>query len=113
MYGGSDNTSLGETIPLRVSSIKSRKCGPTVGNCRWPARYELCQLENGEVMRKYQKAAVAVAMLGSVGMLGAGVGHAADGDPKVKLDNKQNQKCSADERNGGLITIGDINLALN
>ena len=54
-----------------------------------------------------------MAMLGSVSFLGAGVGHAADGDPKVKLDNKQNQKCSADERNGGLITIGDINLALN
>ncbi|WP_328338873.1 hypothetical protein OG873_14410 [Streptomyces violaceus] len=46
-------------------------------------------------MRKYQKAAVVVAMLGSVSFLGAGVGH-ADGDPKVKLDNKQSQKCSAD-----------------
>ncbi|MET9758088.1 hypothetical protein ABZ016_03380 [Streptomyces sp. NPDC006372] len=49
-------------------------------------------------MRKYQKAAVVVAMLGSVSLLGAGVGH-ADGDPKVKLDNKQSQKCSADEVN--------------
>ncbi|MDQ0748564.1 hypothetical protein QF034_002795 [Streptomyces africanus] len=49
-------------------------------------------------MRKYQKAAVVVAMLGSVSFLGAGVGH-ADGDPKVKLDNKQSQKCSADEVN--------------
>ncbi|MHA5048709.1 hypothetical protein [Streptomyces sp. SD15] len=45
-------------------------------------------------MRKYQKAAVVVAMLGSVGFLGAGVGH-ADADPKVKLDNKQSQQCSA------------------
>ncbi|MET9521071.1 hypothetical protein [Streptomyces coeruleorubidus] len=49
-------------------------------------------------MRKYQKAAVVVAMLGSVSFLGAGVGH-ADGDPKVKLDNKQSQECSADEVN--------------
>ncbi|MEU9290852.1 hypothetical protein AB0D57_41050 [Streptomyces sp. NPDC048275] len=46
-------------------------------------------------MRKYQKAAVVMAMLGSVSFLSAGVGH-ADGDPKVKLDNKQSQKCSAD-----------------
>ncbi|GGZ73301.1 hypothetical protein [Streptomyces bluensis] len=49
-------------------------------------------------MRKYQKAAVVVAMLGSVGFLGAGVGH-ADGDAKVKLSNKQSQECSADETN--------------
>ena len=48
-------------------------------------------------MRKYQKAAVVMAMLGSVSFLGAGVGHAADGDSKVKLDNKQGQECSADE----------------
>ncbi|MEU1849961.1 hypothetical protein ABZ499_11965 [Streptomyces sp. NPDC019990] len=47
-------------------------------------------------MRKYQRAAVVAAMLGSVSFLGAGVGH-ADGDPKVKLDNKQSQECSADE----------------
>ncbi|MER6092130.1 hypothetical protein [Streptomyces bluensis] len=47
-------------------------------------------------MRKYQKAVVVVAMLGSVGFLGAGVGH-ADGDAKVKLNNKQSQQCSADE----------------
>jgi hypothetical protein len=49
-------------------------------------------------MRKYQKAAVVMAMLGSVSFLGAGVGH-ADGDPKVKIDNKQSQECSADEVN--------------
>jgi hypothetical protein len=47
-------------------------------------------------MRKYQKAAVVMAMLGSVSFLGAGVGHAGE-DAKVKLDNKQSQKCSADE----------------
>ncbi|MGW3723873.1 hypothetical protein [Streptomyces sp. NPDC000851] len=50
-------------------------------------------------MRKYQKAAVVMAMLGSVSFLGAGVGNAANGDPKVKLDNKQVQECSADETN--------------
>ncbi|MFD7402537.1 hypothetical protein ACFV7R_07650 [Streptomyces sp. NPDC059866] len=50
-------------------------------------------------MRKYQKAAVVVAMLGSISFLGAGAGHAANGDPKVKLDNKQSQECSADEVN--------------
>ncbi|WP_030901075.1 hypothetical protein [Streptomyces sp. NRRL S-474] len=49
-------------------------------------------------MRKYQKVAVVAAMLGSVSFMGAGVGH-ADGDPKVKLDNKQSQECSADELN--------------
>ncbi|MER6015778.1 hypothetical protein [Streptomyces bluensis] len=47
-------------------------------------------------MRKYQRVAVVVAMLGSVGFLGAGAGH-ADGGAKVKLDNQQSQGCSADE----------------
>ncbi|MFD7402536.1 hypothetical protein ACFV7R_07645 [Streptomyces sp. NPDC059866] len=49
-------------------------------------------------MRKYQKAAVVVAVLGSVSFLSAGVGHANE-DGKVKLDNKQSQGCSADESN--------------
>ncbi|MDN0196915.1 hypothetical protein [Streptomyces sp. S.PNR 29] len=65
-------------------------------------------------MRKYRKAAVAVAMLGSVSLLGAGVGHAAGGDPKAKTDNpQQSQKCSADETNWSVITVGDVNLAVN
>ncbi|MGW3723871.1 hypothetical protein [Streptomyces sp. NPDC000851] len=65
-------------------------------------------------MLKYQKAAVALAMLGSVGLLGAGVGNAADGDPKAKADNPQpNQKCSADEKNLGIINVGDVNIAIN
>jgi hypothetical protein len=65
-------------------------------------------------MRKYQRAAVAVAMLGSVSVLGAGVGHAAGADPKPRVDNsQQNQKCSADETNWGLINIGNVNLAVN
>lgn len=65
-------------------------------------------------MRKYQKAAVAVAMLGSVSFLGAGVGHAAGGDSKAKADGpQQNQKCSVDEANYGLINIGDVNVVIN
>jgi hypothetical protein len=66
-------------------------------------------------MRKYQKAAVAVALLGSVSLLGAGVGHAAGGDPKPKADNpQQHQKCSVEEKNGeGLVSVGDVNLAVN
>ncbi|MEV6593793.1 hypothetical protein ACH40E_43165 [Streptomyces acidicola] len=63
-------------------------------------------------MRKYQKAAVIVAMLSSVSFLGAGVGHAADGDTKVKIDNKQNQSCEQNESKQGLINIDDINVNL-
>jgi hypothetical protein len=66
-------------------------------------------------MRKHQKAAVAVALLGSVSLLGAGVGHAVGGDPKPKADNpQQNQRCSADEKkNLGIVNVGDVNLAVN
>ncbi|RZB13606.1 hypothetical protein StrepF001_43245 [Streptomyces sp. F001] len=66
-------------------------------------------------MRKYQKAAVAVTLLGSIGLLGAGIGHAADGDQKAKADApQQNQKCSADETNwGGLVVINDVNVVVN
>lgn len=58
-------------------------------------------------MRNFQKAAVVVAMLGSVGMLGAGVGHA---DGKLKIDNKQSTRCSADQttNQGGLVNIGEL-----
>ncbi|MFJ9590914.1 hypothetical protein [Streptomyces acidicola] len=61
-------------------------------------------------MRKYQKAAVVVAMLGSVSFLGAGVGHAAGGDGKVKIDNKQNQVCEQNEDTQGLVNVDDINV---
>ncbi|MEU9290850.1 hypothetical protein AB0D57_41040 [Streptomyces sp. NPDC048275] len=65
-------------------------------------------------MRKYQKAVVAAAMLGSISLLGGGIGHAAGGDPKVEADKpQQNQKCSADEKNWTLINIGDVNLSVN
>ncbi|MGP4086561.1 hypothetical protein [Streptomyces sp. KR55] len=63
-------------------------------------------------MRKYQKAAVVVAMLGSVSFLGAGIGQASDGDEKVKLENKQTQSCEANESGYGLIKIDDVNISL-
>ncbi|MEU4488189.1 hypothetical protein ACFT4A_06945 [Streptomyces sp. NPDC057099] len=63
-------------------------------------------------MRKYQKAAVVVAMLGSVSFLGAGVGHAADGDEQFKLDNKQAQSCEQNDSREGLINIDDVNVNL-
>ncbi|MFG2132341.1 hypothetical protein ACGFNV_31635 [Streptomyces sp. NPDC048751] len=63
-------------------------------------------------MRKYQKAAVVVTMLGSVSFLGAGLGHASDGGEKVKLDNKQHQTCEQNDSTTGLINIDDINVNL-
>ena len=62
-------------------------------------------------MRKFQKAAVVVAMLGSVGFLGAGVSH-ANGDPAVELNNEQATACPQDNSAKGLIVIDDINLAV-
>ncbi|MEW2398475.1 hypothetical protein [Streptomyces sp. NPDC046862] len=61
-------------------------------------------------MRKYQKAAVVVAMLGSVSFLGAGVGHAGDDHGKVKINNKQNQSCEQNDSVQGLINIDDVNI---
>ncbi|WP_037678423.1 hypothetical protein [Streptomyces griseus] len=61
-------------------------------------------------MRKYQKAAVVAAMLGSVGFLGAGISHASDGDGKFKLDNKQNQACEQNDTTTGLVNIDDVNV---
>ncbi|WP_409472038.1 hypothetical protein [Streptomyces sp. HC307] len=63
-------------------------------------------------MRKYQKAAVVVAMLGSVSFLGAGVGHANGGDDKFKLTNDQKQSCEANESAYGLINIDDVNVGV-
>ncbi|MGW2635330.1 hypothetical protein [Streptomyces sp. NPDC001348] len=62
-------------------------------------------------MRKYHKAAVAAAMLGSVSILGAGVGNAADGTPQAKAD----QTCSANESDwsGGLINVKNVNVVVN
>jgi len=62
-------------------------------------------------MRKYHKAAVAAAMLGSVSFLGAGIGHAEDGDPQTKAD----QTCSANESywGGGLVNVRNVNVVVN
>ncbi|MEU6102101.1 hypothetical protein [Streptomyces flaveolus] len=62
-------------------------------------------------MRKYQKAAVVLAMLGSAGFLGAGVSHAGDGP---SLDSKQSQNCTGEVNNQqALIGLQDTNVALN
>ncbi|MEV0694181.1 hypothetical protein [Streptomyces sp. NPDC050388] len=62
-------------------------------------------------MRKYQKAAVVMAMLGSVGFLGAGVSHAG-GEPEFKLNNKQSIDCSVDNSTKGLVNVDDVNVSL-
>ena len=54
-------------------------------------------------MRKYQKAAVVVAMLGSVSFLGAGVGYAGG-------DTKQNQSCDQNDFTQGLVNVDDVNV---
>jgi len=66
-------------------------------------------------MRKYQKAAVVAAMLGSVGFLGAGVSQAhGDDDATVKLNNKQSQECSADSTEmTGSKTLSDTFAPIN
>ncbi|MER7719022.1 hypothetical protein ABTX99_19065 [Streptomyces flaveolus] len=62
-------------------------------------------------MRKYQKAAVVLAMLGSAGFLGAGVSHAGEGP---SLDSKQTQNCTGEVNNQqALIGLQDTNVALN
>ncbi|GHB23056.1 hypothetical protein GCM10010377_11190 [Streptomyces viridiviolaceus] len=62
-------------------------------------------------MRKHQKAAVVMAMLGSVSFLGAGVSHAGD-DPKFELNNKQATTCAQDNSTQGLVNIDDVNVAV-
>ncbi|MFF1275694.1 hypothetical protein ACFVZC_20165 [Streptomyces marokkonensis] len=62
-------------------------------------------------MRKYQKAAVVMAMLGSVSFLGAGISHAGD-EPSAELNNKQTNACKQENTTQGLINIDDLNLAL-
>ncbi|MER7487751.1 hypothetical protein ABTY20_17955 [Streptomyces sp. NPDC126497] len=64
-------------------------------------------------MRKFQKAAVVVAMLGSVGFLGAGVSHAGE-NPGLKIDSEQAQECVGEVNNQqALIGLQDTNVALN
>jgi hypothetical protein len=62
-------------------------------------------------MRNFQKAAVVMAMLGSVSFLGAGVGHASDGG-KTKLDNDQKQACTQNDTQTGLIQLDDVNVSV-
>ncbi|MET4657176.1 hypothetical protein ACFTZ8_00950 [Streptomyces fungicidicus] len=63
-------------------------------------------------MRKYQKAAVVMAMLGSVGFLGAGVSHAGD-KPDFELNNKQATTCAQDNSTEGLVNVEDVNVGIS
>ncbi|MBD0418389.1 hypothetical protein H0H10_04260 [Streptomyces sp. TRM S81-3] len=58
-------------------------------------------------MRKYQKAAVVMAMVGSVGFVGAGVSHADD--PSAQLTNTQSNSCG-NESQDGILNIGRVQL---
>lgn len=62
-------------------------------------------------MRKYQKAAVVMAMLGSVGFLGAGTSFAGD-EPEFELNNKQANACSQENTVQGLVNVSDVNLPI-
>ncbi|MFF4830569.1 hypothetical protein [Streptomyces sp. NPDC001315] len=59
-------------------------------------------------MRKYQKAAVVMAMLGSVSFLGAGVSQAHGGDG-FKVDNTQTNACG-NESVQGVLNISRLNV---
>ncbi|MFC5956325.1 hypothetical protein ACFP51_18165 [Streptomyces pratens] len=59
-------------------------------------------------MRKYQKTAVVMAMLGSAAFLGAGVSHAG-GDSSFELSNEQTTTCVQDNSVQGLVNIDDVN----
>ncbi|MFF4830568.1 hypothetical protein [Streptomyces sp. NPDC001315] len=62
-------------------------------------------------MRKYQKAAVVMAMLGSVGFLGAGVSHANGDEPTLKLDNHQSNSCG-NESQSGVLNLSRVNVQI-
>ncbi|MFI2641796.1 hypothetical protein [Streptomyces sp. NPDC018610] len=66
-------------------------------------------------MRKFQKAAVVVAMLGSVGFIGAGAAQAHGGDGGgLKVDSKQTQTCTGQvDSQQGLVNIQDLGVAAN
>ncbi|GAB1329561.1 hypothetical protein [Streptomyces sp. NPDC093260] len=65
-------------------------------------------------MRKFQKAAVVVAMLGSVGFIGAGAAQAHGGDEGLKVDSKQSQTCTGQvDTQQGLVNIQDLGIAAN
>lgn len=58
-------------------------------------------------MRKLQKAAVVVAMLGSVGFLGAGTAFAGDGGPDIAVG--QANECKSHDLNINI--LGNVGLA--
>ncbi|MER5833540.1 hypothetical protein ABTX60_25940 [Streptomyces sp. NPDC126510] len=58
-------------------------------------------------MRKFQKAAVVMAALGTVTFLGAGVSQAGDGS--LEVDTKQSNTCG-NESQSGVLNIGRINV---
>ncbi|MDN3267731.1 hypothetical protein [Streptomyces sp. MA15] len=58
-------------------------------------------------MRKFQKAAVVAAMLGSVSFLGAGVSHAGD-NPGFELNSEQVTTCAQDQSIQSLVTLDDV-----
>ncbi|MFF8590609.1 hypothetical protein ACF061_04060 [Streptomyces sp. NPDC015220] len=61
-------------------------------------------------MRKFQKAAVVVAMLGSVGFIGAGAAQAHGGDePALKVDSHQSNSCGNDTVQG-VLNISRVNV---
>ncbi|MFJ3134573.1 hypothetical protein ACIPK5_01495 [Streptomyces sp. NPDC086843] len=62
-------------------------------------------------MRKYQKAAVVMAMLGSVSFLGAGASFAGEG-PEFELNNKQGNACTQSNTVQGLINVADVNVPI-
>ncbi|MEQ8143773.1 hypothetical protein [Streptomyces sp. OP7] len=62
-------------------------------------------------MRTYQKAAVVMAMLGSVSFLGAGASFAGEG-PEFELNNKQGNACTQSNTVQGLINVADVNLPI-
>ncbi|EFF88869.1 MULTISPECIES: hypothetical protein [unclassified Streptomyces] len=65
-------------------------------------------------MRKFQKAAVVVAMLGSVGFIGAGAAQAHGGDGGAAFDIKQSQTCTGQvDSQQGLVNVQDLGVAAN
>ncbi|MGW4275178.1 hypothetical protein ACWEGQ_23085 [Streptomyces seoulensis] len=65
-------------------------------------------------MRTFHKAAVVVAMLGSVGFTGAGVAQAHGGDGHAVFDFKQSQTCTGQvDTQQGLVNVQDLGVAAN
>jgi hypothetical protein len=62
-------------------------------------------------MRKYQKAAVVAAVLGSVSFLGAGVSQADGGDPALKVDSSQSNSCG-NQQQSGVLNISRLNVQI-